>query len=161
MTITELGALGEFVGAFLLFGSLVYVGIQIRQSNQTDRLNAAISFEDQYRNTVAFFSSSKEIADVMARGLEDMSTLTDAELHLFGPRMYALYRHVEIAHDQHEKNLLDKEVLNRSMKVLGVYHRSPGAQSWFDGHGKLMLSETFYHYVIKCLVEDTDAGNTT
>ena len=94
MTITELGSLGEFIGAFLLFGSLIYVGIQIRQSNQTDRLNAAISFEDQYKNTVAFFSSSKDIADVMARGLEDLSSLTEAELHLFGPRMYLSLIHI-------------------------------------------------------------------
>ncbi len=161
MTITELGALGEFIGAFLLFASLVYVGIQIRQSNLTDRLNAATAFEDQYRSTVAFFSSSRDIAEVMARGLEDMSSLTDTELHLFGPRMYALYRHAEIAHDQHHKNLLGKEVLDRTMKVLDIYHGSLGAQSWFYSHGKLMLNEDFFVYANNRLGQTANADTTT
>ena len=32
MTIFELGAVGEFVGAILLFLSLIYVGVQIKQN---------------------------------------------------------------------------------------------------------------------------------
>ena len=97
----------------------------------------------------------------MARGLEDVSNLTNAEFHLFGPRMYALYRHVEIAYEQHQKNLLDKEVLDKSLKVLALYHESPGAQSWFDGHGALMLSEAFYQYVKSQLGKETNASNSS
>ena len=37
MTIFELGALGEFIGAILLFVSLIYVGLQIKQ-NRADKL---------------------------------------------------------------------------------------------------------------------------
>jgi hypothetical protein len=151
MTITELGSLGEFIGAFLLFASLIYVGIQIRQSNQTDKLNARIAFEDQYRNTVAFFAPSREIADVMAKGLDDPSTLTQSEVHLFGPRLYALYRHAEIAFDQYNKQLLDEQFLDRTMKVLEIYHHDPGAQWWFYRHGKAMLSSEFHEYVEKRL----------
>ena len=151
MSITELGSLGEFIGAFLLFASLVYVGIQIRQSNQTDKMNARIAFEDQYRNTVAFFASTHEIADVVAKGLEDPSALTPSEAHLFGPRLYALYRHAEIAFDQYNKQLLDEQFLDRTMKVLEIYHYEPGAQWWFYNHGKAMLSSEFHEYVEKRL----------
>ena len=47
--------------------------------------------------------------------------------------------------------MLDKEILDRSMKVLEIYHNSPGAQAWFQDHGKLMLSETFYTHVAEQL----------
>ena len=147
MTIAELGALGEFVGAFLLFASLIYVGIQIRQSNKTDRMNAMISFENQYRDTVAFFAGSPEVAEIVAKGMVDWAGLGEAEKHLVGPRLYALYRHAEIAFDQHKRGLLDWEEVDRTMKVIGVYHLEPGVQQWFTSGGKLLLSAEFHAFV--------------
>lgn len=147
MTIAELGALGEFIGAFLLFASLIYVGIQIRQSNRTDRMNAMISFENQYRDTVAFFASSPEVTEIMAKGVVDWAGLDQADKHLVGPRLYALYRHAEIAFDQHNKGLLDWEEVDRTMKVIGVYQLETGVQQWFASAGKHLLGAEFHAFV--------------
>ncbi len=39
MSIMELGALGEFVGSFLVLLTLVYLSIQVRQNNKMTRTN--------------------------------------------------------------------------------------------------------------------------
>ena len=41
MDIMELGAIGELIGGFAVIASLVFVGFQVRQTNQLAR-NAAI-----------------------------------------------------------------------------------------------------------------------
>jgi len=41
MSITELGALGEFVGAFGVVASLVYLGLQVRQVKKGAEREAA------------------------------------------------------------------------------------------------------------------------
>ena len=40
MNITELGAIGELVGGVAVIASLVYVGLQVRQSTQVGRAQA-------------------------------------------------------------------------------------------------------------------------
>jgi len=47
MTVFELGAVGEFVGAILLFVSLIYVGVQVRQNTKTSRTESRRSSVDQ------------------------------------------------------------------------------------------------------------------
>jgi hypothetical protein len=143
VTIFELGALGEFIGAMLLFASLVYVGIQIRQSNKTDRLNATIAFENQYRENVALWASSTDVAAIMAKGVEGKDELEVAEVHMFGPRMYALYRLGETAYEQSRQNLLDESALIKTLGIIAIYHHSKGAQAWYESHGRLMLSLEF------------------
>ena len=143
MTIAELGSVGEFLGAILLFVSLIYLGIQIRQSNKAERLSATVAFEDQYRQNLSLWASSDEISNVMAKGLSDMSSLTKSEVHLFGPRMYSLYRHAETAFQQNKKRLLEDDVLSRTMRVVSLYHDEPGAQAWYADHGRYMLTQEF------------------
>ncbi len=152
MTIAELGSVGEFIGAILLFISLIYLGIQIRQGNKAERLNATVAFEDQYRQNLQLWASSDEISHVMAKGLADMSSLTNSEIHLFGPRMYSLYRHAETAFQQHKKRLLDDDVLSRTMRVISLYHDEPGAQVWYAGHGQYMLTKEFCSFLDTCML---------
>jgi len=50
MSINELGALGEFIGALLLFISLIYVAIQLRQNTRALRAASQRSSTDQFTN---------------------------------------------------------------------------------------------------------------
>ena len=42
MTLTELGAIGELVGVIAVIGSLIYVGVQVRQSTEQARQSNSI-----------------------------------------------------------------------------------------------------------------------
>ena len=56
MDIMELGAIGELVGGVAVIGSLLYVGLQVRQSNQLNRAESVRSF---VRDHVAFASGDR------------------------------------------------------------------------------------------------------
>ncbi len=47
----ELGAIGELVGALAVIGSLVYVGLQIRQSNRLEKAESVRATTRDYVST--------------------------------------------------------------------------------------------------------------
>ena len=53
MTISELGALGEFLGAILTLATLAYLAIQIRQNTAQQRREEVISIQQGQNSVVA------------------------------------------------------------------------------------------------------------
>ena len=54
MSIMELGAIGEFIAAFAVVASLIYVGLQVRQNTGAINGNAlAQVWSEQQRNLIA------------------------------------------------------------------------------------------------------------
>jgi hypothetical protein len=66
MTIIELGALGEFVGAILLCASIIFVGLQIRQNTNATKAQVFQARSDQAMEHYKFLSGS-EARDVLLK----------------------------------------------------------------------------------------------
>ena len=56
MDIMELGAIGELVGGVAVIGSLIYVGLQVRQSNDNARQSLAMEKSGASRETGSQFT---------------------------------------------------------------------------------------------------------
>ena len=76
-----LGNIGEFVGAILLFVSLIYIGIQIRQNT---RATAAEVYQSRALGAQDYFlhqAADPELADIFLRieegGTDEINKLTD------------------------------------------------------------------------------------
>ncbi len=70
MDIMELGAIGELVGGVAVIGSLIYVGLQVRQNNEQARQSCR-------RNAIERGRANRELT----RDFNDMTiVITDAEL---------------------------------------------------------------------------------
>lgn len=74
MTLMELGALGEFVGAIAVVVTLVYLAVQIRQSNQAMREGRRLALAQTYQmradalqDMLVRAAESEHIAPVIAR----------------------------------------------------------------------------------------------
>ena len=67
MTIFELGALGEFAGAMLLFLSLIYVGVQIRQNTNATKAQMYQSRLDSIQEAQLTIAASGELAEIVTK----------------------------------------------------------------------------------------------
>ena len=78
MDIMELGAIGELVGGLAVIGSLIYVGMQVRQSNQLNRAESVRSF---VRDHVALLREAGDPAftDVLRRASVDFDGLSKTD----------------------------------------------------------------------------------
>ena len=76
MDIMELGAIGELVGGVAVIASLIYVGMQVRQSNQINRAESVRAFVRDY-NT--FLYKLSEQTEILRRGSVDWDGLSGEE----------------------------------------------------------------------------------
>ena len=79
MDITELGAIGELVGGFAVIASLVYVGLQVRQSAIATRVGHQRSSSNAWTTVTAPLHSDAGLSSLFARALDDSESLSRDE----------------------------------------------------------------------------------
>ncbi len=79
MNIMELGAVGELVGGVAVIGSLIYVGLQVRQNTSAIHANSAQGFADPLNCAILKPAGGGEPAHVWRLASEDPAAMTDDE----------------------------------------------------------------------------------
>ncbi len=64
MTIMELGAVGEFVGAIAVVVTLIYLAVQMRQNTNALKLATARSVTEELQDSFSLLASNQELADI-------------------------------------------------------------------------------------------------
>ena len=59
MTIVELGAIGEFIGAIAVVVTLIYLAIQVRQNTNALKLNTTQSVTEELQDMYALLASDR------------------------------------------------------------------------------------------------------
>jgi len=124
MTITELGALGEFVGAIGVVITLVYLAIQIRQNTHAMEENRRLALAQTYQvradalqNMLVQAANSEHIGPILAKLTsagypEDVSSLeelTPIERGRFRQWQIAQHTHWDNMFYQYQQGFLDEE----------------------------------------------------
>ena len=86
MTISELGSVGEVIGAAATVATLLYLALQIRANTKQTKLTNWGVLAERYMSVYAQ-SSNFELADVIVRGRNYFNSLNDAENLAFGHYM--------------------------------------------------------------------------
>ncbi|MEJ2088268.1 MAG: hypothetical protein P8Y69_07305, partial [Gammaproteobacteria bacterium] len=68
MSINELGALGELIGAIAVVATLAYLTLQLRQSNINNRANAIHQVWSGFQDLMTCFRSNPELCNVIRKG---------------------------------------------------------------------------------------------
>jgi hypothetical protein len=131
MTLMELGALGEFVGAIAVVITLVYLAVQIRQSNQAMRESRRLALAQTYQmradalqEMLVRAAESEHIAPIIAKltGLgypEDVGSLaelTPLERGRFRLWQIAQQTHWDNMFYQYQQGYLDPEYYEEEFK---------------------------------------------
>lgn len=154
MTIIELGALGELLGAVGVIATLVYLSIQIRQNTRsldaTQRLALAQTYQmrsDALQNMLVQAAASDIggiIYKVTAAGYPDdigaLDTLTPEERSRFRQWHIAQQAHWDNMHFQYQQGFLDEEYyrdefvkrVQRLWPAWQALRLTGGRQSFFD-----------------------------
>ena len=101
MTIQEWGALGELIGGMAIIISLLYVGYQIRQSNNLAKAESMRDILDvsAYNQLMA---QNPDLGDIVAKGYRDFSSLSPSEQRTFHHVLSLLMNHAENVFRQHQ-----------------------------------------------------------
>ena len=123
MTITELGAIGEFVGAIGVIATLIYLAMQIRQNTKAMEESRRLALAQTYQmradalQEMLVSASSSDIGGIIVRlteagypeNLDALGVLSAEERGRFRQWQIAQQTHWDNMHFQYQQGFLDEE----------------------------------------------------
>lgn len=133
MNLSDLGNIGEFVGAIAVVVSMVYLAVQVRRNTQS--LDASIdhTYVDLYLGWVGSFSSEKS-SKLLVAGFDEPANLTDAEAARFGSYMVRLIVLIEVVYSMYSRGTLSKERWEVAKTDILTFLGTRGGRLWWKGN---------------------------
>ncbi len=131
MTISDLGSIGEFVGAFAVLASLIYLALQIRQNTRTVRTATAQAIQTAMNEAHAHVKQDPAAARIYRLGLSEPSKLDEDEQVQFSMTMYSVFAQFENIFYQHQQRTLDSAIFARHSSAMKFYLQTPGGAEWW------------------------------
>jgi len=126
MDIMELGAIGELVGGIAVIGSLLYVGLQVRQSN---RMEMAESIRAATRDYITTFHQLD--GGLFSRGVLDFEGLATDEKQTLHQGLFSMFTVAQSEYSLIGHGLADPEIFERHAGWLASITRTPGLEPWW------------------------------
>ena len=141
MDIMELGAIGELLGGIAVVGSLVYVGLQVRQGN-------AIEQNENYRSVISEFNGmlrmDLEEASAFRRAINHFEELPKDEQMVFHTYMSRIVLLGQQTHAVSRRSEADGEASLTFDRGLVAVLRQPGAGRWWARMSSAGLLDSSY-----------------
>ena len=124
MTLSDLGNLGEFVGSVGVIVSLVYVGLQLRMTRQSERTTSAWQSEKTWGDLSWELFVNPELAALTAKLLEgeEISNEEAPQVNYF---IRALMQHAQSQYYLNKEGILPDEIWFRRLDWLRQFVALP------------------------------------
>jgi hypothetical protein len=126
-----IGAIGEVVGAVAVFATLLYLAIQIRQNTAQSRASSHHAISDSLNQLNILFGQSTEVSALFLMGLEDRSSLTDAQRWQFDSIMRAYFHVCETMYFQADVGTGDQGIATAEEEGMIIMITAPGGREWW------------------------------
>jgi len=146
MTLEALGNLGEFVGSIAVLVSLIYLGIQVKKSTETERTSTYQSIVSDFGRMNQSLASDPELLFLYVKALEEYESLTPPEKARVSQVFYMTFRYFENMYYQHRKGYLEAEVWVGWKRLMLTYFGRPGFASWWQAR-RDVFGEPFAHFL--------------
>ncbi len=146
MTIVELGALGELLGAIAVMGSLVYVGRQLNQSNKTAKAESAraniLSYNAEFLTPIA----DPERMQLFRAGLNHFETLDRNAQAAFHAQIIKVFNLGMTDFALQRAGMVTEMTSAGFQRWCAMILRTPGLDTWWEGT-KLALVPDYVEYL--------------
>jgi hypothetical protein len=104
-----IGAIGEIVGAIAVFGSLIFLGIQIKSQNRESRFAAMHEISEAFRDSISQ-SVDPAIAQILVKAGQGFDSISDSEKLVVTGFVQRLMRVWEESFHQHQQGRLPDRI---------------------------------------------------
>ena len=138
MTLSDLGNLGEFIGAIAVVLSLLYLAVQIRQNTRSVRgatYQALVSHAAEMNSSLF---GEGTVPEIFLKGRADLSTLSEVECFRFQILVYQVFQSFETMYLLNRDGMLEDTFVKSKLNVLQRWLSQPGIRSvWSERRGEL------------------------
>ena len=131
MDILELGAIGELVGGVAVIGSLLFVGLQVRQSNRLAQADSIRGFQGDFSAALEGMVADPQLLTLVLRASQDFANLSNEEksrVHLVS------LRYMMVAQNSYmlkERGLADEQIHELAIWSAAGVVAQPGMREWW------------------------------
>ncbi len=150
MTIFELGALGEFVGAFAVVFTLIYLALQIRQNTKAVRASAIDVSISRANDVRVSMYENAEVSRIYMQGLNHPDELDEESRLRFRLLMHNVLLAGSNVYSQTSFAGLSLSTWDAQLTLINRVMTSPGGR-WFWKEYRLEFEESFREQVDKIL----------
>ena len=152
-----IAALGELTAAFAVLVSIFYLSVQVRTARiaverETKRqtILSTASANNQFQHLRDLVISDGELAEIVERGVSELSSLSKTELRRFDAYLRSWIMAFGVYHrQQSETAYMDDDVKNTYKNIIERQFNGPGFNEWWRGYGMALTDE-----VIENLIND-------
>ena len=135
MTVFELGALGEFIGSLAVLVTLVYLAIQVRQSNKMAKFETTREIMAQYNACNQLYATDATIRNVLLK-TDELTFEETEQLYSYVDMYCNAWATVEFGYEQ---GLVNETIFNGTLNDAGVaLSRWPNMRQpierWFNNY---------------------------
>ena len=127
-----LSAVAEIAGVVLVVVSLVYLAIQVRQSNEMALAESERELLESWANAVAGISADDRTTDIFHRGMDDFDGLSNIEKTRFSVIMQRLVNTYIAAVRLDAKSLVGSEEVEIFGDICLAMILTPGGRQWWS-----------------------------
>jgi hypothetical protein len=157
-----IGAIAELLGAAGVIASLVYLATQIRHSQEQMAQNTQALRASAYQEVVNQRDSAMlplmqdgELAELCARGTENLGDLSDDEKRRFGVWIFTAMSSSDNIYYQYRLGFVEEERWQTQLARLKALLSGPGVRVWWATSGSsALLSTRFIALVEEILGEE-------
>jgi hypothetical protein len=132
MTLEQLSLITQIVAGVAVVASLIFVGIQIRQSTRTARAQIHQNITSGWLSIAPYISNN---AGVFAAGIaaspQEFAKLSDAEKLTFLSIIFTFFKHYENMYFQYQCGHIEQATWDAWSTHMFLYFRQPGVQVWW------------------------------
>jgi hypothetical protein len=122
------GAVGEGLGGVLVIFSLIYLGVQVKQSGALARATAQ---RDLYQDYQGYLSKLAEEADIVRQGLHDFSSLKKSEALTFNMCVAPFINHLDQTIRMHKSGFETQDNVDLYGGLAVALVCTPGGREWW------------------------------
>ncbi len=130
MEIQDLGAIGDLIGGVAIIVSLIYVGVQIKQSTAASRAATYQAFSQQYTQHMVPLQRA-DFRDIFLRGLGDADSLDAGEKVAFFSYLNGVLRMFEAFYLQQKDGSFESSIYEPWAAQLVDLLGNSGAKSYW------------------------------
>lgn len=126
------GAVANLVAAGAVVASLLYLGIQVRQTNRQAEAAAQVEWIKGWNEVIKAWIHDTETISAVRNGFQDIGSLSDDEMAVFHMHLAAMTNHWLLASELYERGLLPDSLYRGCTDVVVSVHSTPGGRKFLE-----------------------------
>ncbi len=127
-----IGAMGEILGAMAVIGSLLFVGVQIRNNTRASQTAATHNLTKTFLTVTTKISEDPEMARIWAQQSRDISVLSANDLERLSPLNIMVLRSFEDVFHHHQMGQMTDEIWEGWQVFILTICSYPGVRSLWE-----------------------------